>query len=141
MVRHFCTALLLMFIAAPHAVACVCADRGSDRDQVRAAEIVVLGRVVALELRSRLIEGERIEYTVATIEVERRWKGPDQPTVEVKTCGDQVTICTCGVHFHLGGTFIVITENDNQVSSCGLTRELAAGDDPLVAEIELALAK
>ena len=141
MVRYLCAAAFLVFVAVPHAAACVCVDRGTDREQIREADIVILGRVVALELRSKEVERETIEYTVATVEVQRRWKGPDRRTIEVSTCGDQAMICTCGVHFDLGGTFIVITENEHQVSSCGLTRLIAPGDDPLVTEIEVALSK
>lgn len=141
MVRSFCAVLLLVFLAVPQANACVCVESGSARDQIRAAQIVVIGRVVGLELRIREIEGERVEQTVATIEVARRWKGPDQARIEVSTCGNQALICTCGVHFDLGGTLIVVTERENQVSSCGLTRMFLPGDDPLLAEIENALSE
>jgi len=138
MVRYFCAAALVFVAVAPQALACVCVERGANRDHIRAAEIVVLGRVVALELRSKEVEGHTVEYTVARIDVERRWKGPNQSIVAITTCGAQAITCTCGVRFDLGGTFILVTDNENQVSSCGLTRLSYPSDDPLVAEIERA---
>jgi hypothetical protein len=133
-------AVTVGLLAAPGATACVCVERGSVRDQVRAAETVVLGRVVGLSLERRSIEGEEIEYTVATIQVERSWKGPETPAVRISTCGDQFMICTCGIHFDLGGTYIIVTDGRGpQVSSCGLTEAYFGPDDPLLAEIDAAV--
>ncbi len=121
---------------APRALACVCLESGSTGDQLGAAETVVLGRVVGLAIRTKQVDGETIEYTAATIQVDKRWKGPKNERVTVNTCGDQVLVCTCGVRFELGGTYIVVTEQGAQVSSCGLTRAALPSEDPLAAEID-----
>jgi len=97
---------------------------------------VVLGRVVDLAIASKQVDGGTVEYTVATIHVEKRWKGPKQTRIKVNTCGKQVLVCTCGVNFQFGGEYIMVTERDSQVSSCGLTRSVPFGEDPFVAEIE-----
>lgn len=121
---------------APRALACVCLESGSTGNQLDVAETVVLGRAVGLAIRTKQVDGETVDHTAATIHVERRWKGPKGEHVTVNTCGDQVLACTCGVRFELGGTYIVVTEQGAQVSSCGLTRAALPSEDPLVAEID-----
>lgn len=130
----FC--LLATVTVAPQASACVCEDLGTNAEQIARAKTVVLGRIVDLSIASRQVDGESIEYTVATIQVEKRWKGPKQTRIQVNTCGNQVLACTCGVPFQLGGEYIVVTEHGSQVSSCGLTRSVASREDPFVAGIE-----
>ena len=121
---------------APRALACVCIEAGSTGDQLDAAETVVLGRVVGLAIRTKQVEGETVEYTAATVRVGRRWKGSQAKRVTVNTCGDAVRVCTCGVRFELGGTYIVVTEEGGPATSCGLTRAALPSGDPLVAEID-----
>lgn len=132
--------LAVLFIVAiatiTPALACVCVDLGSTSEQLDAAETVILGRVVGLAIRTKRVENETIEYTAATLKIERRWKGSKAKQVTVNTCGDQVLFCTCGVRFDLGGTYVIVTEQDSQVSSCGLTRAVFTADDPLIAEID-----
>ena len=138
MLNHLQFAILfaVMSVLTPHAMACVCVDLGSTAAQLDGAETVVLGRVVGLAIETKQVGSETIEYTSATVEVDKRWKGSRQERVTVTTCGDQVVFCTCGVRFDLGGTYIVVTERGAQVSSCGLTRSAHPSDDPLVAEID-----
>jgi hypothetical protein len=138
MIRYPRPVLLLLVgvaLAAP-ALACVCLELGSTSNQLDAAETVVMGRVVGLRIRSKRVENHTVEYTAAMIEVERRWKGSKARRITVTTCGDQVLLCTCGVRFELGGTYVIVTGRDAQVSSCGLTSSVLLSDDPLISEIE-----
>ena len=138
MIRYerFGVLFLVAIATTAPALACVCVDLGSTSDQLNLAETVALGRVVGLAIRTKRVENETIEYTAATIKIERRWKGSRAEQVTVSTYGDQVLFCTCGVRFDLGGTYIIVTELDNQVSSCGLTRAAFPADDPLISEID-----
>ncbi|MDP9179232.1 MAG: hypothetical protein M3O61_16270 [Gemmatimonadota bacterium] len=128
-------AALVTLSVASRAEACVCADDGPVRKQLEEAEIIVVGRVTGLAIETRLVDDETVEYMVATLRVSRRWKGPETATVKVSTCGDQVLICTCGVHFELGGTYLIVASNEwPQATSCGLTREYVE-DDPFLDEV------
>lgn len=132
-------AAIVGLIAVSRADACVCVDDGPVKKQLEDAEIVVVGRVTGLAIETQIVDDERVEYMVATLQVSRLWKGPETPTVKVSTCGDQVLICTCGVHFELGGTYLVVAAKRwPQATSCGLTR-MYVEDDPFLEEVSAAL--
>jgi len=134
-------AALVVLSGARSAEACVCADDGPVRMQLENAEIVVAGRVTELAIETRLVDDEPVESMVATLRVSRRWKGPETATVKVSTCGDQVLICTCGVDFELGGTFLIVASKEwPQATSCGLSR-VYVEDDPLFEEVNATLKK
>ena len=100
------------------------------------------GRVIALSIETRDVDGEGVEYMVATIDVKRLWKGPATPTIRISTCGDQVLFCTCGVQLRLGGSCIVVADREwPQVTSCGLTGMVLSESDPTVEKIEAVFAK
>jgi len=134
-------AAIVALSAASRADACVCVDDGPVRKQIEDAEIIVVGRVTGLAIETRLVDDEPVEYMVATLRVSRRWKGPETATVKVSTCGDQVLICTYGVHFELGGTYLIVASNEwPQATSCGLSR-VYVEDDPFLEEVNATLKK
>ena len=77
MIWRLCLACMVAIMcAARPAGACVCADLGSLADEYRQSGAVFVGRVVSLEISTKVVKGHRIENMVATFDVERRWKGP-----------------------------------------------------------------
>jgi hypothetical protein len=80
---------------------------------------VFVGRIVSLEISSKVIGGETIENMIATFDLERRWKGPSVRRLRVQTCGTQALVCTCGFNFQLGERYVVFAEGKPlKTSSC-----------------------
>jgi hypothetical protein len=115
--------LLLLPWNAASALACVCYESEGLAADFREASAVFAGRVVALEIVTRKIDGRAEEETVATLEVLRRWKGSSDSKLRVRTCGTQTMICTCGTHFELGAYFVVFAQGEPlETGSCQRTR-------------------
>ena len=113
----FCFAAIL-FAARP-ASACTCADLGSLADEYHHSSAVFIGRIVSIEISSKIIKGEKIENMIATFAVERRWKGPTMRRLRVRTCGTQTMVCTCGFDFQLGQRYVVFADGKPlETSSC-----------------------
>jgi hypothetical protein len=87
--------------------ACVCADMGSLADEYYHSSAVFTGRIVSLEISSKVIDGETFENMIATFAVEQRWKGLAVRRLRVGTCGTQTLVCTCGVDFKLGERYVI----------------------------------
>lgn len=99
--------------------ACPCSDLGSIADEYHHSRAVFVGRIVSIEISSKIIEGERVENMIATFVVERRWKGPSMRRLRVQTCGTQTLVCTCGADFQLGQRYVVFADGKLlQTSSC-----------------------
>jgi hypothetical protein len=100
---------------------------GSPRD--------LIGRIIALEIDTHVVEGAVIDHMIATFQVTRRWKGPKK-LVRVGTCGTQQEICTCGVDFKLGASYLVVAQGTPlRTSSCDLTTE-AQDADTLIRQFD-----
>ena len=138
MIRRLCLACLVAILcAARPASACVCADLGSLADEYRRSSAAFVGRIVSLEISTKVVEGHRIENMVATFEVERRWKGPSVRRLRVQTCGTQMLVCTCGVDFQLGQRYIVFAEGKPlQTSSCNRTTIADAAGEDLLKDLD-----
>jgi hypothetical protein len=115
--------LTYLMFPGTSAQACVCDEsRGLEADY-REAEAVFAGRIVALQVAPAKVGGNSDEHMVATLVVERRWKGPKTREIQVQTCGTQETLCTCGTDFALGGRFVVFAVGKPlSTSSCQRTR-------------------
>jgi hypothetical protein len=113
--------------------ACTCADSGSLNDEYHHSSAVFVGRIVSLEISSKVIGGVTIENMIAIFDVQRRWKGPSVRRLRVQTCGTQTLVCTCGVDFQLGQRYVVFAEGKPlQTSSCNRTHIAeTAGEDLL----------
>lgn len=110
--------IVIVWTAGPVG-ACVCADLGSLADEYHHSNAVFVGRIVSLEISSKVIDGETIENMTATFDVERRWKGPSVRRLRVQTCGTQAMACTCGFNFQLGVRYVVFAEGKPlKTSSC-----------------------
>lgn len=90
-----------------------------------ASSVVVIGRVVAIATTMREwpepdVTGERLKFQmrVATLEVEQRWKGPVEKTIQIETC----ELCTTGVGFAIGERWVVFAHGvPPTTSDCGRT--------------------
>jgi len=123
--RLFLLCIFALLCAARPASACVCADLGSLSDEYHHSSAVFVGRIVSLEISSQVINGEKFENTIATFNVERRWKGPTVRRLRVQTCGTQALVCTCGFNFQLGQRYVVFADGRPlQTSSCNRTTDL-----------------
>lgn len=126
--------LLCCFVAMAAAVpshvnACVCEQSQGLAADVRAAEAVFAGTVVALDVVRDQVGAHNSEDMVATFKVKRRWKGPDKNILRVRTCGTQTMICTCGTDFRLGAHFVVFAvDKPLFTSSCQRTTEYQVVD-------------
>jgi hypothetical protein len=117
--RLFLLCIFAILCTARPASACTCADLGSLTDEYHHSSAVFVGRIVSLQISSKLINGERIESMIATFDVERRWKGPTFRRLRVQTCGTQALVCTCGFDFQLGQRYVVFADGKPfQTSSC-----------------------
>lgn len=133
--------LCVLLTPAKELSACVCNERGTVAEEFRAAQVVFLGRVIALEVRSWVVAGSTEEGTVATFAIERRWKGSPKRTIRIRTCGTQVMICTCGIDFRLGERYVVFAGGSPlETGECDAT-ELAAGASKLIGDIEQLVTK
>lgn len=134
MIRRLFLACVVAIVCAARPVhACVCADLGSLADEYQRSSAVFVGRIVSIEIATKVVDGHRIESMVATFDVERRWKGPSARRLRVQTCGTQMLVCTCGVDFQLGQRYVVFAEGKPlQTSSCNRTTLAdTAGEDLL----------
>jgi hypothetical protein len=121
MIRFLFLACIVAIVFTVRPVdACVCADMGSLADEYHHSSAVFVGRIVSLEISSKVIDGVTIENMVATFAVERRWKGPSIRRLRVQTCGTQALVCTCGFDFQLGQRYVVFAQGKPllQTSSC-----------------------
>jgi hypothetical protein len=125
-IRVYCGVLsvaLLSVLLPASATACVCYESEGLAAEYEKARAVFAGRVIALHavgLNSTLGAGDM----VATIEVRRRWKGPKEKLIRVRTCGTQATVCTCGTDFRLGAHYVVFGVGEPLATgSCQPTRE------------------
>jgi hypothetical protein len=105
------------------AQACVCDESPGLEADYREAAAVFAGRVVALHVVAAKSGGNSGEQMVATLVVERRWKGPNTREIQVRTCGTQEMLCTCGTDFELGGRFVIFAAGKPlSTDSCQRTR-------------------
>ena len=120
MIQRLLLGCVVVILCAAYPVgACVCADLGSLADEYHHSSAVFVGRIVSLEISSKVIEGETIENMIATFDVERRCKGPSVRRLRVQTCGTQALVCTCGFNFQLGERYVVFAEGKPfKTSSC-----------------------
>jgi hypothetical protein len=73
---------------------------------------------------------------IATFRVERRWKGSQLSEVQVKTCGTQVEVCTCGVDFQLGERYLVVGAGKPLETSICYRTILAVGADEEIRALD-----
>ncbi len=106
------------------AMARSCGAQAPIEDEFASSSAVLLGRVIAISSGQREystdVPGEilRIATRVATVEVEREWKGPDHGIVAIETCA----LCTTAARFEVGDRLVVFAHNDyHGVSSCSRT--------------------
>lgn len=120
MIQRLLLGCIVVIVCAARPVgACVCADMGSLADEYHHSSAVFVGRIVSLEISSKVIDGDTIENMIATFDVERRWKGPSVRRLRVQTCGTQALVCTCGFNFQLGERYVVFAEGKPlKTSSC-----------------------
>jgi hypothetical protein len=105
------------------AQACVCGESSGLEADYREAEAVFAGRIVALQVAAAKAGDNTDEHMVATVVVERRWKGPKTREIQVRTCGTQEMLCTCSTDFELGGRFVIFaTGKPLSTNSCQRTR-------------------
>jgi hypothetical protein len=128
--------VVLVLLAPRPLLACVCSETGSVGDELQSSGAVFLGRIVALRIETLSLEDTTAERMQATFKVERRWKGPQQSKLEVWTCGDQVSFCTCGVDFKLGERYLVFADGQPLgTASCNRTR-VAGEAEAIIAELD-----
>ena len=121
--------------------ACACADLGSIADEYHKSSAVFIGRIVAIEISTRVYKGDKIEKMVATFEVEQRWKGPSLRRLRVLTCGTQTFVCPCGADLELGQRYVVFAEGKMlETSSCNRTTIANPAGDDLLKDLD-AIAK
>ncbi len=124
-----------IFVAAD-ALPCVCPESGDVSAAYRQAAAVFVGRVVTLEVAPNPAREPGEDDMVATLRVERLWKGPRTSTLRVRTCGTQAAACTCGFDFQLGARYVVFASGKRlETTSCDRTRVALAADD-IIREIE-----
>ena len=139
--RFSLACIIAILFAARPAAACVCADLGTVADEYRQSRAVFIGRIVSLEISTKVVKGNRIEDMIATFDVERRWKGPSVRRLRVQTCGTQTQLCTCGADFQLGQRYVVFAEGKAlQTSSCNRTTAADIAGEDLMKGLD-ALAK
>ncbi len=97
------------------------------------SQAVFVGRVMGTKAVRTGAEWNEV-HTVATLRVQRLWKGPDSPVIEVTTCGsvpDNV-LCTVGADFKVGTTYLVTAYGEPlSTSKCG-TRPIDESIDELL---------
>jgi hypothetical protein len=126
-----------LLLAVPSSLpACVCTETGGIGDELRASTAVFLGRIIALNIDTVVVEGTSVERMRATFRVDRQWKGRRRPTTDIWTCGDQVAACTCGVDFRLGERYVVFASGKPlSTGSCDRTKAAGAAET-LIAELD-----
>ena len=142
MTWRLCLVCIFAILCTARSVdACACADLGSIADEYHKSSAVFIGRIVAIEISTRVYKGDKIEKMVATFEVEQRWKGPSLRRLRVQTCGTQTFVCTCGADFQLGQRYVVFAEGKPlETSSCNRTTVADPVGDELLKGLD-AIAK
>jgi hypothetical protein len=129
-------ALALVMLAPRSGFPCVCTETEGLGDELTSSDAVFVGRVVGIAIEKVPLEDTTAERMTATFEVERRWKGPKRSRLAVWTCGDQVSLCSCGVEFKLGERYLVFAEGRPlSTGSCNRTRVLAEAE-ALICELD-----
>ena len=132
-VAVFVAALFLLPLRSAHP--CVCYESEGLAADFGEAKAVVAGKIVALEIATVTVGGTSSEDMVATVRVERRWKGPKDALLRVRTCGTQETLCTCGTDFRVGGYFLIFAAGKPlATSSCQRTRSYSSVPDEAGAQ-------
>jgi hypothetical protein len=133
--------LALLVAATPLGVSAEvrsCGPPPSIEAEFEASSVVVIGRVVGIATTMREwpepdVTGERLKFQmrVATVEVERRWKGPVAKTIQVETC----ELCTTGVWFAIGERWVVFAHGEPPTTSdCGRTLLYSDSRSPSAVE-------
>jgi hypothetical protein len=135
--RPICVLAILIVALFPRVgFACICSETGSVADELQASQAVFFGRIIALTIDTLTVDGTPFERMRATFKVERGWKGAKESQIDVFTCGDQVSLCTCGVDFRLGGRYLVFASGQPLgTGSCDRTRPTGA-TDPVISELD-----
>jgi hypothetical protein len=127
-VAIFVAAIFLLPLRSAHP--CVCYESEGLAADFAEAKSVVAGKIIALEIATVTVEGHSSEDMVATVRVERHWKGPKDTLLRVRTCGTQETLCTCGTDFRLGGHFLIFAAGTPlATSTCQRTRSYSSVPD------------
>ena len=100
------------------------------------ASAIFVGRVVSTK-SVKTGPGMDEVHTVATLRVQRVWKGPRSTVIEVKTCGGRVseqveTICTVGANYRVGTSYLVLAFGESLDTSQCATRPLDESIDELL---------
>ena len=142
MTWRLCLVCIFAILCTARSVdACACADLGSLADEYHKSSAVFIGRIGAIEISTRVYKGDKIDKMVATFEVEQRWKGPARRRLQVRTCGTQTFVCTCGADFQLGQRYVVFAEGKMlETSSCNRTAIANPAGDDLLKDLD-AIAK
>ncbi len=113
--------------------ACSCIPTPTVEQEVAMSEAVASGRVVAARLVPGKLDGEKVEDLVATVKVERVWKGNVPETIEVTTA---FTCCLCGYGLQVGEKhllYLYTFQGAFHVTSCGRSAKLDAAAEDLSA--------
>ena len=114
--RALCTGFLVFvaFVSRARASCAVFDIEAGFRD----ARAVFVGQVVATRVVQSATDRSDVR-TVATVRVERRWKGPRAKTLEVSACGGGDVVCTVSMDFTIGGRYVFFADgNPLSTSSC-----------------------
>jgi hypothetical protein len=107
--------VLVVFTGRPAAASCAVFEIDSG---FRDAKAVFVGQVMA----TRVVQSANDSFdvrTVATVRVERRWKGPSAKALEVSACGGGGVVCTVSIDFEIGRRYLFFAEgNPLSTSSC-----------------------
>ena len=116
--------LLLATGPVAPALARSCGAKVAIEDEFASSAAVLLGRVVAISTGQREypadVPGEilRLATRIATIEVQREWKGPGHGIVTIESCDR----CTTEARFEVGDRLVVFAHGEYRgVSSCSRT--------------------
>jgi hypothetical protein len=84
----------------------------------RDAKAVFVGQVVATRVVQSATDRSDVR-TVATVRVERKWKGPRAKNLEVSACGGGDVLCTVSMDFEIGGRYLFFADGTPlSTSSC-----------------------
>lgn len=89
----------------------------------RESSAVFIGRVLESDVRD--------VKTVATFQVTQSWKGSEQRTIPITTCGGSYLVCNVGNDFVVGHEYLVFAYGDPLRTSACDTAEVAASSSKL----------
>jgi len=94
------------------------------------ARTVLVGRVASTK-HVRVGSGPADVNTMATLVVERQWKGTRRKTIDVRTCSaDETSECVVGVDFRQGERYLVFAYGKKlETSVCDTWQLTGSGDD------------